>query len=70
MILSVGSLVAIRLRCRGGLLVVVCCWNGLICLAVLMGSVVSLFIAARDQQLDCGDTYGPAKSKIIKAQGR
>ena len=54
----------------GGLLVVVCCWNGLICLAVLLGSVVSLFIAARDQQLDCGDTYSSAKSKIIKAQGR
>ena len=35
-----------------------------------MESVVSLFIAARDQQLDCGDTYGPAQSKIIKAQGR
>ena len=35
-----------------------------------MESVVSLSIAARDQQLGCEGTYGPAQSKIIKAQGR
>ena len=35
-----------------------------------VGKRGSRFIAARDQQLDCDDAYGPAKSKIIKAQGR
>ena len=49
-----------------GGLVIVCCRIGLICLAVLLGSVVSLSIAARDQQLDCGDNYNSVISTNTK----